>query len=38
MSETKGDYTNVQKYMASVNLQSQILGGQNGTIVIIDGK
>ena len=38
MSETKGDYTKVQKYMASVNLQSQILGGQNGTTVIIDGK
>ena len=38
MSETKGDYTNVQKYMSSVNLQSQILGGQLGTTVIIDGK
>ena len=38
MSETKGDYTKVQEYMASVNLQSQILGGQNGTTVIIDGK
>ena len=38
MSETKGDYTNVQKYMSSVNLQSQILGGMNGTTVIIDGK
>tara|TARA_R100001224_G_scaffold32421_1_gene18003 strand:- start:721 stop:2100 length:1380 start_codon:yes stop_codon:yes gene_type:complete len=38
MSETKGDYTKVQKYMSSVNLQSQILGGMNGTTVIIDGK
>ena len=38
MSEIKGDYTNVQKYMSSVNLQSQILGGQLGTTVIIDGK
>ena len=38
MSETKGDYTNVQKYMSSVNLQSQILGGQVGTTVFIDGK
>ena len=38
MSETKGDYTKVQNYMSSVNLQSRILGGQVGTTVIIDGK
>ena len=38
MSETKGDYTRVQDYQASVNLQSRILDGRLGTTVIIDGK